>query len=131
MSKEFKLLIYEDTESWTKAFEFNVRKRLKAIGIILKLMPRIDDSTFESDLEFVPDLIMVDFDLGKLTGKDIIERIEADPDFRSTSICLYSGGESIESMQKISSNFKGNVICHTKEGDDLVGFIINRAQKVL
>lgn len=126
--KEVRLLIYEDDATWVKGFEFNIKPRFKKLGIDLKILHKLDDQTIIQDLEFMPDLILVDFDLGKITGETVIEKMQDDPQLASTSVYFYSGGESIEALSKIANSFSCGISCFTKEGSELIDAIIQKVK---
>lgn len=119
MEKKFRILIYEDSEDWAEGFKFNLTKKFKAKGVELSMLIKIDDGSIQQDIEFLPDLILVDYDLGTLTGEEVLDQIENDPNFKNCSIFLYSGGESIKSLKEIASRFKVPIPCYTKQGNDL------------
>jgi hypothetical protein len=121
----FKILIFEDEEKWKDAFVFNVQPKIELNGKTCHILHRLDDSTLMQDLEWLPNVIMVDYDLVHLTGEQIIEAIANDPDYVSVSIFFYSGGESIDTLKAIASKFECNIRCFTKEGDELENAIIN------
>lgn len=117
--KEFRILIFEDDTPWKEAFEFNIRPQIEARGVKFLIRHKQDDSTLQEDLEWLPNLILVDYDLGELTGEQIIESIDNDPDFNKVSIYFYSGGETLEDLQSIARKFQCKIHCHTKEGNSL------------
>jgi hypothetical protein len=125
--KQFRVLIYEDDPNWVKSFNFNLEPRLKISGIDLLLYHRLDSATVIQDIEWLPNLILVDYDLGTETGKDIIENILDDPQFQRTSIFLYSGGESIESLKSIIDELECGVSCYLKDGEELLNAVLEKA----
>ncbi len=124
--KTFRVLIYEDDVAWLTGFEFNVKARLMAKDIDFRKLHREDDSTLMQDLEFLPDLIMVDHDLGTLIGPDIIAQIDGDPQYSNVSIFYYSGGETIETLQAYAATFKCAVHCYIKDEEDLENAVIEK-----
>jgi hypothetical protein len=127
----FKILIFEDETGWVNGFEFNLSPKCKAEGLKLIFNHRINDSTLMQDLEWLPDLILVDHDLGTQVGSDIISQIDGDPQYRSISIYYYSGGESIESLREYAAEFKGAVYCYIKEGDELENAVLGKGRQLL
>lgn len=125
--KQFKILLYEDSSDWKESFDFNLRPNLGVAGISLSLKHRENGDSIERDLGFVPDLIMVDYDLGAITGTDVINLLEFDNRFNSTSIYFYSGGESLETLRAIAAKFACQVQCFTKDGDEMLEMVIKRA----
>ncbi|MCC6727214.1 MAG: hypothetical protein IT258_22105 [Saprospiraceae bacterium] len=123
--KKLKILIYEDDITWKESMEYNLTPKFGHNGWKLHLIHREDDSTLMEDLERLPDLIMIDFDLVDITGEQIIEAIDNDPDYRSVKIFFYSGGESIDSLKKIAKKFGCSIRCFTKEGDELEEAILS------
>ena len=103
--KQFRLLAYEDDPDWKEGFEFNVKPKLSSKGVNITIVQKLDDSTLMQDLEWLPNLILVDFDLGDRTGVEIIEQINGDPQYVNTSVFFYSGGESIEKLKSIAEGF--------------------------
>lgn len=123
--KKLKILIYEDDIAWKESFEYNLRPKFDHNGWNLYLIHREDDTTLMEDLERLPDLIMIDYDLVHITGEQIIEAIDNDPDYRTVKIFFYSGGESIDSLREIAKKFGCSIRCFTKEGDELEGAILS------
>jgi CheY-like chemotaxis protein len=126
--KTFRVLIYEDNSDWVNAFNYNIRLKLKSHDVEYKFMHRLDGSTIMQDLEFLPDLILVDYDLGGPVGTEILERLDGDPQCRSTSIFFYSGGESIEKLRSESKRFKCGIPCFIKNGDELEMAVLAKGQ---
>jgi len=117
--KKFRVLIYEDDKSWVDGFKFNMEPKFAAESIALVVNHKEDDSTIMQDLEWLPNLILVDHDLGVQVGKDIIIQIFGDPQFNRVSIYYYSGGESIEDLKKLVSDVPGVIHCYSKKGEEL------------
>lgn len=92
--KTFRILMYEDTLEWKEGFDFSIKPKLQGASINLEIHHRYDNSTLTQDVEVLPHLILVDYDLGELTGTEIIEQIEGDPQYQKTSIFFYSGVHS-------------------------------------
>jgi len=116
----FTILMYEDEAEWKESFEYNMKSQMALRGIELNIIHRENGDTLEEDLFMaVPNLIMVDHDLGETTGDDIIEIIDNNPQYNKVSIYYYSGGESIDDLINTVKKFKCQIRCFTKEGDDL------------
>jgi DNA-binding NarL/FixJ family response regulator len=125
----FRLLTYEDDPGWKAGFEYSIKPKLAAKEINITIVQKIDGATLMQDLELLgPNLIIVDYDLGEQTGEEIIEKIDGDPQYISTSIFFYSGGETIEKLKEISKRFKCGVSCFTKEGEELENAVISKAE---
>jgi hypothetical protein len=127
----FKILIYEDEVGWVNGFKFNLEPKFEAKGIKLVVLHKEDDSTLMQDLEWIPDLILVDHDLGSQVGSDIIAQIDGDPQYRSISIFYYSGGESIEALRGYAAEFTGAVYCYIKDGDELEIAVFGKGMQCL
>ncbi|MGB5023883.1 MAG: hypothetical protein WBO44_00975, partial [Saprospiraceae bacterium] len=112
----FKVLIYEDDTDWVDGFEFNIKPKLSADNIDCRIYHRLDDSTLMQDLEWIPQLILIDHDLGTQVGTEIISQIQEDPQFRTVSIFYYSGGESIEDLKRFASSYQCSIHCYVKQG---------------
>ena len=127
--KTFKLLIYEDDSSWVAGFEYNIKPKLAKEGVNLVIQHKLDDSTCSEDIEWLPKLILVDYDLGAQTGEEIISQMDDHPQLVHTSIFFYSGGESIENLKAIASKFKCGISCFIKDGDSLEQAVISQGCK--
>lgn len=124
----FTILMYEDEVEYKESFEYSIKAKITAKGRVLRLHHRQDGDTIEQDLMmYNPDLIMVDHDLGETTGDEIIGIIDGMPEFAKTSIYYYSGGESLEELQKRTKKFKCQIQCFTKSGDELDGAVLGLA----
>ncbi len=128
--KSFRVLMYEDTLEWKEGFEFTIKPKLEKLNLKLEIHHRYDNGTLTQDIEVLPHLILVDYDLGELTGAEIIEQIEGDPQFNKTTIYFYSGGESIDSLKMIAKKFKCGISCYTKDGDDLENSVISKGKSI-
>jgi|694.fasta_scaffold104005_3 hypothetical protein len=128
--RSFKILMYEDNLEWKDGFEFAIRPKLERSGIQLHIYHKYDNATLMQDIEVIPHLILIDFDLGHITGEEIIQQIDGDPQFNSTSIFFYSGGESIDSLKAISGKFNCGVSCFNKKGDDLENAVISKGESI-
>lgn len=115
----YRILIYEDETLWKNAFEYNIKPKVALKGKELTLIHRTNNSTIMQDLESLPDLIMVDYDLITLTGDEIIEHINGDPNFNKVKIYFYSGGESIETLKGIAQKYQCSISCFAKDSTDL------------
>lgn len=125
--KKFKLLLYEDDPDWKESFIYNISARLEDLGVQIRVLHKLDGDTVMQDIEWLPDLILVDYDLGVQTGVEVIDQIEQDPQFNNTSIFFYSGGESIETLSGMASKFKCGVSCYIKDGVELEQAVISQA----
>jgi hypothetical protein len=132
--KKFRVLMYEDSEEWQIAFEFNIAPKLLKEGIEINILPKSDTDTIMQDLEFLPHLVMVDYDLGKSTGELVLEYMNGDPDLSSTSIYFYSGGEDLDTLQAIANKYACHVSCYSKgeddEDDELEVTVINKGKSI-
>lgn len=126
--RQFRILIYEDDPDWVDGFKYNLEPKLSAVGVKLILTHKLDGSTAMQDVQMLPDLILIDFDLGEHTGEDILNEIEDDPQLHSLSIYFYSGGESIESLRSIAANYSSGIHCYVKEGDSMENAIISKGK---
>lgn len=116
----FTILMYEDEKDWKDSFEYGIKDKVTVKGKTLKIIHKEDGDSIEQDLIMCsPDLIMVDHDLGKTTGDEIIASIEGNPEYNNVSIYYYSGGESLEDLRETAENFACGIQCFTKEGDGL------------
>lgn len=122
----FKILIYEDSDTYVEGLKFNIRPMLKAKGIDLKVLTRINGDTLAEDMEFIPHLVIVDYDLGDITGEEIIAVMNGDPQMNNSSIILCSGGESRDFLQSIADKYECGVACYIKDGDELANAILNK-----
>ena len=124
--KKFRLLVYEDDGDWFNSFIFNIKPRLYRKDIELIPLNKLDSNTVMQDLEFSPDLIMVDYDLGTETGKEVIEQMEGDPQLSKTSIFLYSGGVTIDFLKELANKLGGGITCFTKDDERLQEAVISK-----
>lgn len=126
----FTILMYEDETDWKDSFEYSLKLKLAQKGIKLNIVHRLDDDTLEEDLLISsPNLIMVDHDLGEITGEQIIGLIEGDPEYTKVSIYYYSGGESLDDLTAKAKQFNCHVQCFTKEGDSIEDSILKLVDK--
>ncbi len=130
--KPFKVLIYEDEDGWVDGFKFILVPRLAAEDVKLVVLHRTGPSSLMQDLEWLPDLIIVDhdLDLDPYFGNELITQIDGDPQFKSLSIYYCSGGESIESLRKFVKDLKGAIYCYTKQGDELGDAVFAKGKTV-
>lgn len=127
----FRVLIYEDDSIWVDSFKFNIGPKLKLQDVELVIKHLLNGSTIMQDLEFLPDLILVDYDLGGPIGTEILEMLDGDPQGRSTSIFFYSGGESILKLKIEAQKFKCGILCFVKDGDELEKAVIAKGYSKL
>ncbi len=116
----FTILMYEDETDWKDSFEYGIKDKVTVKGKTLVIIHKENGNSIEQDLiTCSPDLIMVDHDLGETTGDEIIEQIDANPEYNSVSVYYYSGGETLDDLRKTVDKFDCQIQCFTKEGDDL------------
>ncbi len=124
--ESFTILIYEDDSGWKDSFEYGITDKVKVKGKTLVIVHKENGDSIEQDLIMCnPDLIMVDYDLGETTGDEIIEHINANPEYNKVSVYYYSGGETLDDLRKTASKFACQIQCFTKEGDILDTAILN------
>ncbi len=122
----FTILIYEDDSDWKNSFEFGIKDKVAVKGKTLVIVHKENGDSIEQDLIMCsPDLIMVDHDLGETTGDEIIEHIDANPEYNSVSVYYYSGGETLDDLRERASKFACQIQCFTKEGDNLDTAVLN------
>lgn len=122
----FTILMYEDEIDWKESFEYSIKDKVTAKGKTLDIKHKENDDTIEQDLlMYSPNLIMVDHDLGEVTGDQIIALIDGNPEYAKVSIYYYSGGESLDDLRKTAEKFACQIRCFTKEGDDLDTAVLN------
>jgi hypothetical protein len=126
---EFRILVFEDDVPWKESFEYSLRPQIEIEGIRFLLRHRENDNTLMEDLEWLPDLIMIDYDLGELAGEEIIEAINNDAAYHKSSIYYYSGGETIDHLKAIAKKYKCNIQCFTKEGNSIEESILSLIPK--
>jgi CheY-like chemotaxis protein len=128
--KNFRILIYEDNSEWVDGFIFNLNPKFQVQNIILKYLHRLDGATIMQDLEFIPDLILVDYDLGDFIGTEILDRLYGDPQGQNTSIFFYSGGESIQVLKGIAQKYTCGISCYNKDGSNLERAVLAKGQLI-
>jgi hypothetical protein len=117
---DFTILMFEDEVEWKDSFEYGIKEKVRQKGRNLVIRHRENADTLEQDLFMCnANLIMVDHDLGKTTGDEIINIIDGNPEYKTVSIYYYSGGETIEELERRAAKFACQIRCFTKEGDDL------------
>lgn len=116
----FTILMYEDELDWKRSFEYSLKDKINLKGKSLVIEFRENGDTLEQDLIMcIPDLIMVDYDLGTTTGEEIIQVIDNTPECKNVSVYFYSGGETLDDLRKRAKEFSCQIRCFTKQGDDL------------
>lgn len=121
----FTILMYEDDQDYKDSFQYNLQPRVKAKGKDLVIHHKINGDTLETDLMVhTPNVIMIDHDLGTLTGEELIDLLDNMPEFTNVILIYYSGGESVDDLRKYADRFKCHIQCFTKEGDDLENAIL-------
>ena len=128
--------MYEDDVAYKEAFYYSLNDKFKRNGHSLIINHKENSNEIEQDLftcNPYPDLIMIDHDLGKTTGDEIINIIEGWSDYRKVRIFYYSGGESLDELERRAAKHKCIIKCFTKDGDELnnaiLGLIINTKTK--
>jgi len=122
-----RILMYEDSESWKESFVNLPKLRHLNLTNPRFFMHRDKADTVMQDLEYLADIILVDNDLGEYTSEDVISQIDQDPQYSSTSIVLYSGGDTIDLLEAIKSKYLCNIICCMK--DDLEETLLELAKR--
>lgn len=116
----FTILIYEDDSTYVESLKYSLIDKIRLKGKELKVHHKENGDTIDQDLNvYIPNLIMVDHDLGDTTGDEIIQLIDSMPEYSSASIFYYSGGESLDDLEERAKRHKCQIRCFTKEGDDL------------
>ncbi|MCT4185172.1 hypothetical protein HZP28_16030 [Elizabethkingia anophelis] len=116
----FTILMYEDDEQYKDSFEYNLKPKVQAKGKVLKIHHKLNGDTIEQDLTLcIPNLILIDHDLGTITGDELIEILDNMPEQNEVILMYYSGGETLEDLKSTASRFRCHVQCYTKEGSDL------------
>lgn len=129
MSK-FTILIYEDDEKYVEALSFNLSAQFSVLGLNLEIKHRVNGDSVEQDLQMIdPDIILIDHDLGTITGEEIIEILDSMPEHTKVMLLYYSGGESLDDLNEIVKKYKCHIQCFTKEGDELEIAIMKIAKK--
>lgn len=116
----FTVLIYEDDSTYVESLKYSLIDKIRLKGKGLIIYHKENGDTIDQDLiVYMPNLILVDHDLGDTTGDEIIQLIDSMPEYRTVSIFYYSGGESLDDLEKRAKRHKCQIRCFTKEGDDL------------
>ncbi|WDF45994.1 hypothetical protein PQ459_13910 [Chryseobacterium sp. KACC 21268] len=117
---KFTILMYEDDLEYKDSFEYNLQSKFLVRGCELVIDHRVNGDTIEQDLIVSnPNLIMIDHDLGTLTGEEIIDILDNMPEFTKVLLIYYSGGESLDDLIEKTKKYNCHIQCYTKEGDDL------------
>ena len=89
----------EDSKEFHESFEYEASPILTSNGITPKYTFRDDGSHLEQDMMMGIDLLLIDDDLGAITGDQIIAMIDENPEYQKLKIVYYSGGESVENLK--------------------------------
>jgi len=108
-----KLYFIEDTVEYHKALKYEIEPQLKTKGIEPVFIFRKDNSTLAQDLFMGVTIVLIDYDLGKMFGDEIIAEIDGYPEYRTLPIIFYSGGEPLQTLIQKTRRY-GNVRCSTK-----------------
>lgn len=123
---DFTILMYEDDQQYKDSFEYNLSAKVKAKGRDLVIRHRLNGDSIEQDLMMVdPDIIMIDHDLGTITGDELIEILDNTPEHAQVMLIYYSGGETLDYLQETVKKYNCHVQCFTKEGDELENAILS------
>lgn len=120
-----KLYFVEDTIEYHNALKYEIDPQLRIKGINPEFIFRKDNSTLAQDLIIGVSIVLIDYDLGKMFGDEIIAEIDSSPEYKSLPIIFYSGGESLESLRNKTKQY-GNVRCCTKHdlGNKIIEILI-------
>jgi DNA-binding NtrC family response regulator len=123
--KRFTILMYEDDVQYKESFEYNLSAKFQLKNHELVLHHRINGDSIEQDLNAIdPNVILIDHDLGALTGDELIQVLDDMPDHTNVILLYYSGGESLDDLLATVKKYKCHIQCFTKEGEELENAIL-------
>lgn len=126
----FRIMLYEDDDNWVASFRRRLERALRNTVVELVIEHKRDTNSVTQDLALrIPDLVMVDHDLGEFSGEDVLEAMDDDPAMNAVPIYFFSGGTSLEELREIAKRLGVGVNCYTKIGEELYQDVLNRATR--